>query len=145
MGIRKAVPGDLAACLQINTDGFTGDDPFDAAWLVAKVAEPGTTLFVDDAGVGVVRGFLLTQRYDLGTIVRIIAVGAQFRRQGVGSGLLGKVKHPAGAWVRKENKASRGMFGKAGWVEAVPHWEEATKPASHSGGWVFYTLPRKAG
>lgn len=145
MAIRRATPGDLAAVLRIADGGFFGDDPFEAKWLIDKLAEPGTVLQVDDAGVGCVRGFLLTQKYAAGTVIRIIAVDPQFRRQGVGTGMLARVKGKAGAWVRVENAASRGMFERAGWVQSVPLWREAFKPADHSGDWVYFAKePRPA-
>lgn len=145
MGVRQAKPCDLAACLRINAAGFVGDDPFDAAWLVERTALPGTLLLVDDAGAGVIRGFVLTQRYATGTKLLIIATDPQFRRQGVGRRMLGRVKAPAGAWVRKENEASRAMFTKAGWHEEFSGWQEADKPSQHTGEWCYYTLGRDDG
>lgn len=142
MGIRRATPGDLAAVLKINSEGFVGDDPFDAAWLVAKLAEPGTRLVVDDAGVNVMRGFMLTQHYASGVEVVLIAVDRQLRRHGVGRRLLARVKGPAGAWVRKENAASRALFAGAGWEQSVSEWTEAEKPEKHSGEWCYYVLSR---
>ncbi len=143
MGIRKAVPSDLAAVLRINADGFVGDDPFDASWLVEKLQHPGTRLVVDDAGVGVIRGFLLTERYQIGTEVKLIAVHQQFRRQGVGSRLLSRVRGPAGAWVRKENAASRAMFTARGWEETAGLVEQEAPAEAHSGEWVYFLLSER--
>lgn len=139
MAIRTAVPGDLTAVMRIARQGFTGDDRFGTVWLIKKLAEPGTRLMVDDPGCGVIRGFLLTQTYDLGCIVRLIATEKGFRGQGVALGLAKTVTGPAGAWVRVENTASRKTFEKAGWTLAVEGWAEAKRPEKHSGDWVFYT------
>ena len=144
MGVRRAVPSDLSAVLRIGAGGFVGDDPFDAQWLVDKLAEPGTQLVVDDAGANLIRGFLVIQRYTSGTVVRLIAVDPQFRRQGVGKRLLARVKGPAGAAVREENAPSRAMFEKAGWEQTVKEWVEESKPSeAHSGNWVYYALQKQ--
>ena len=138
MAIRRANPGDLSDILRISGDGFFGDDPIDAAWLVGECSKPGTLLQVEDAGAGCIRGFLLTHKYTGYSIIRLIAVDPKFRRQGVGRGLLAKVRGKAGAWVREENEASRTMFERAGWRVSVPKWTEAEKPQSHSGNWIYF-------
>lgn len=140
--IRPAVPADLSTVMRICRQGFRGDDRFGTVWLVKKLAEPGTTCYVDDAGIGVVRGFIILQKYEAGTIVRLIGTDSGCRKQGVGSALLsGAVdpRVPHGAWVRVENEASQQLFRKAGWKIAVATWAEPKKPKDHTGDWVFFT------
>ena len=139
--IRAAVPADLVSVMRIARQGFTGDDRFGTVWLVKKLAEPGTECWVEDAGIGVIRGFIVIQKYEAGTIVRLIGTGLGFRKQGVGLALLTALtdrKVPIGAWVRSENIASQKTFEKAGFKVAVPTWAEPKKPVRHTGDWVFF-------
>jgi GNAT superfamily N-acetyltransferase len=132
MAVRPARPADILPVLQIAQDAFQGQDgPIGASWLCRRLADPGTRLVVDDAGVGLVRGFILLVRYAAGTRVRLVAVGQNYRRQGVGGRLLSVVRGPASAWVRSENAASRGLFSGAG-------WEEAIAPRRRKGDWAYY-------
>lgn len=136
MPVRAARPADLLAVLGICHDAFAGaDGPIRASWLVRRLADPGTRLLVDDAGAGLVRGFLLEVRYAAGARVRLVAVGDAYRRQGVGRRLLACVRGPASAWVRSENRASRAMFAAAGWAEAVA-------PRRRKGDWAYFVLDR---
>lgn len=131
--IRVAVPGDLAAVLSIASAGFSAVDRIGPAWLVRMLARPGTVLFVDKLGPDCVRGFVLVEAFQGGQLVRLIAVSPSHRRQGVGRGLLAKLsaRVEAGAWVRVENAASRGMFDAAGWTGA-------TRPSRRKGEWVYF-------
>ncbi len=130
--IREATPSDLAAVLEIAADGFKGEDRIGPAWLVRKLAQPGTTLHVESLGADCVRGFVLIERYRPGELVRLIAVAPSHRRQGVGRAMLGKIRAPASAWVRAENAASRAMFEGAG-------WGLATQPTRREGEWVYFS------
>lgn len=145
--IREAVPADLVSIMRIARQGFTGDDRFGTVWFIKKLAEPGTECWVEDAGVGVIRGFIVLQKYAAGTIVRLIGTDKGCRRSGVASALLHEtVTHKdaqAGAWVRVENTASRGTFERAGWKISVPTWAEPKKPVTHTGDWVFYVNKEK--
>lgn len=138
--IRLATPADLIMVLRICRQGFAGDDRFGALWFLKKVAEPGTVLQVDDAGLGAIRGFLLTQAIEQGTLVRMIGVERGYQRQGVGTGLLATVTGPAGAWVRDENVASRTLFTRAGFRTAVPEWTEDARKKNpiHTGKWLLF-------
>lgn len=133
---RPAMPGDLQSVLDIAAAGFTLDR-FGPAWLVRRVSLSGVSLMVDDAGAGLVRGFILASLYDTGFRVDYIAVGPEYRRQGVGRRLLAAVRGPASAWVRSENAASRGLFAAAGWELAVP-------PRTRKGDWCYFALPGSA-
>lgn len=140
--IRPAVPADIVSIMRIARQGFVGDDRFGTVWFVKKLAEPGTECWVDDAGVGMIRGFIVLQKYlPEGVIVRLIGTDRGCRRQGVALTLLSTVdtKVPAGAWVRVENEGSRATFAKAGWKVSVPSWAEAKKPEKHTGEWVYFT------
>lgn len=75
---------------------------------------------VDDAALSLLRGYILTEQHQLGTIVRLIAVAPSARKQGVGKALLETVKGPAATWIREENEASQALFRSMGWVEAEP-------------------------
>lgn len=140
--IRKAVPADLVSIMRIARQGFVGDDRFGTVWFIKKLAEPGTECWVEDAGVGVIRGFIVLQEYPLGTIVRLIGTDKGCRRSGVASALIRETVSKdtlTGAWVRAENVASRGTFERAGWKISVTSWAESKKPAAvHSGNWVFF-------
>lgn len=137
--IRPARPADIVSIMRIARQGFTGDDRFGTVWFVKKLAEPGTTCLVDDAGVGFIRGFIVLQKYDDGNIVRLIGTDGGCRSKGTGSALLSRVAGPAGAWVREENMASRRMFEKNGWAVSVPSWAEPKKPSAvHTGNWLFF-------
>lgn len=138
--IRTAVPADLTAVMRIARQGFTGDDRFGTVWLVKLLAYPGTVLYVDDAGVGVIRGFMVVQSYAAGDIVRLIATDKGFRQQGVGRALLDVLpRKPVGAWIRSENTGSQALFAGAGFTVGAPKWTEAAKPERHTGDWIFYT------
>jgi ribosomal protein S18 acetylase RimI-like enzyme len=133
--IRPALPGDLDAVLRIGATSFAHDaDRFGATWLVRRLARPGTELFVDSPGAGIVRGFLLVERYATGTVVKLVATDPQFRQQGVARRLLATVRGPAATWIRTENAPSRATFEAGGWVQTAP-------PKARSGEWTFYTLP----
>ena len=136
--LRRADVADLTAIMRIARKGFTGDDRFGLVYLVKLLAMPGTECWVEDAGVGVVRGFILIQKFAAGTIVRLIATDPGCRKQGVGKTLLSVVKAPAGAWVRVENEASRTLFARDGWTVSVPTWAEPKRPTKHTGDWVFF-------
>lgn len=118
--IRPAVPADLKAVVQIAKQSFFDDDAFGCTWLCGKLANAGTQLYVDDAALSLIRGFLLLETHQLGTIVRLIAVAPNARKQGVGRALLELVKAPAFTWIRDENEASQALFKSMGWVEAEP-------------------------
>lgn len=137
--IRDAVPADLTAVMRIARQGFHGDDRFGVVWLIKVLAQPGTRMVVEDAGVGVIRGFLLTQTYAAGTMVRLIAVDPGARNQGIAKTLLSSLPdHQCGAWIRRENEASQRTFAAAGFKVATATWSEAKKPERHTGDWVFY-------
>jgi ribosomal protein S18 acetylase RimI-like enzyme len=118
--IRDAVPSDLAAVLAIGAAGFAPTDRPGPGWLVKKLAQPGRRLLVDTIGPGVIRGFLLTESHPTGTVARIVAVAPEFRRQGIGRGLLATIDGPGLAWVRTRNTASQALFTAAGWTLATP-------------------------
>ncbi len=131
MGVRAAKPCDLAAVLAVARDGFRSPDLFGPRWLVDTLARPGTSLLVESPGAGVVRGFLLTERYPTGTVVRYVAVGQCYRCQGVGRRLLARVNGPGSAWVRSENAASRALFASAGWRPEIA-------PRKRRGEWFYF-------
>ncbi len=131
MSVRAAQPCDLRAVLDIAKAGFGPQDRFGPGWLVDTLAEPGTRLLVESPGAGVVRGFLLVQRYPTGAVVRYVAVGPVYRQQGVGRRLLARVRGPATAWVRSANLASQGLFRSAGWRTAIA-------PRRRRGDWAFF-------
>jgi ribosomal protein S18 acetylase RimI-like enzyme len=131
MGVRAAKPCDLAAVLAVAREGFTGPELFGPRWLCDTLANPGTAMLVESPGANVVRGFLLTERYLTGTVVRYIAVGACYRKQGVGRRLLARVNGPASAWVRAENIASRSLFTASGWRSEIA-------PRQRRGEWCYF-------
>lgn len=118
--IRAAIPADLAAVVRIAKACFTGEDAFGPGWLLKLLECPGTTLAVEDASAGVIRGFMVLMAHPLGTIVRLIAVDTEYRGQGVGKALLASVQSPAFAWVRDENTASLNLFKSMLWKETEP-------------------------
>lgn len=133
MSVRAAKPCDLAGVLAIAAEGFeAADDRLTPGWLVRTLARPGTALRVDSPGAGIVRGFLLAERYPTGVLARIVAVGAAFRRQGVGRRLLETIRGPASAWVRWENTPSQLLFESVGFVACNP-------PRKRRGEWLFMT------
>lgn len=135
--IRPAQPCDLAAVLDIAKESFTlPADRFGAKWLVRRLALPGVELYVDSPGAGVVRGFVMLERYPTGTVVRLIATGSQHRGQGVAKRLLAATvpTGPGSTWIRTENQASRATFESAGWKISTP-------PRARSSEWVYYALP----
>lgn len=129
--IRRAGIHDLKSALSICRECFDADR-FGPARLLDWLAA-GAVLTVDDAGAGLLRGFVLAERRPAGRWLRYIAVARAFRRRGVGSALLASVRGPAFAWVRAENAASRGMFGAAGWTLAH---DPRTRRA---GDWCYFT------
>ena len=132
--IRPAQVCDLDDVLRISRAGFLArEDRFGAGWLVSVLALPGTRLWVESPGVGVIRGYLLTESYQTGTLARLVAVDPDYQRQGVGRRLLAMVAAPGSAWVRTENVASRGLFTAAG-------WEMANDPPKRrrAGSWVYF-------
>ena len=132
--IRHAKPGDIAAVLAIARYSFTApDDRFGAAWLVHHIASPGVQLQVDAPGASILRGFLLTEKYPTGTLVRAVAVASEFRQQGVGRGLIEALRGPVSAWVRVENTASRMLFEGCGFAPSpAPRKRNAAS-------WCYYT------
>jgi len=133
VAIRRATAGDLAAVLRIAREAFDRVDRPNAAWLVRESAVPGTELLVDDAGAGLVRGFVMIRTWPAGSLVRLVATDPNYRRQGVGRGLLARAVAPCGAWVREANAASRAMFAASGFAD------EGTRVAK-DGGWIYYHL-----
>lgn len=133
MAVRPAVPADLRAVVAIGRESFFGEDAFGATWLVGKLAQPGTALLVEDAAITLVRGFILTEHHQLGTVVRLIAVLPDARREGIGRLLLASVTGPAWTWIRETNEASQRLFSSMGWVEAEP-------PRKRRGDWRYYRL-----
>ncbi len=137
--IREAKPQDLREVIRICSASFNRKERFDAAWLVEILAEEAT-LYVDDAGIGVLRGFMILKKVTYGTCVRFIAVAPEFRKQGVGKGLLAIVDGPAYAWVREENKASQAMFESSGWFVS---YTSATDKNGKSSLWRRYHLEKE--
>jgi ribosomal protein S18 acetylase RimI-like enzyme len=136
IGIRASKPVDLLAVLEIASEGFApGTKVRSVKWLVNYLSRPGVQLKVDDAGAGLLRGFLLTETRSTGTTVEVIAVGEQFRKQGVGKRLLATVRPEAAAWVRSENTASQGLFLRNGWAVSIP-------PKKKRGCWVYFKLSK---
>lgn len=134
VAIRPAIPADLKAVLAIAGECFTGGDAVEVEWLIDLLAQPGTAMLVDAATFAIVRGFLITESYQLGTEVRLIATAKEHRRSGVGKRLLASVRGPATTWIRTRNTASRRLFESLGWKK--------TEPPKRREEWVYYQLPK---
>lgn len=135
MPIRLATTADLNDILYLGRDSFDRVDRPDAKWLVEILAQPTVKVMVDAIGPGTLRGFLISTEYQGCVQVRMIAVGAGYRRMGVAQELLKTVKGEASAWIREENTASRRLFKSAG-------FKMASRFADGGGKWCFYHRSR---
>lgn len=130
--IRPAQVSDLAQVLSITKASAPWID-FTPGWLVKQLATPGMTLQVEDAGGGIVRGYMMTAQKEQGLFVELIATSPFHRGKGVGKALLAGVFAPAFTYIAQENTASRGLFESCGW--------RLTEPPRKKSDYVYYHLP----
>lgn len=137
MIIRDATLRELPTLAMIAESGFPPDDCPTVDTLQGWVTEYSISVKVcRDHGNTV--GFIVVQREDGVSLVRMIAVCSMQRRKGYATKMLQQVEGPAVAWIKEDNHASRALFASCGFDE---------HPLENADGWCCYRLdaPQIAG